>query len=90
MESPFGHDVGPASPTNWLAGLLLSPYKYLPSQLLNSLTHTTIQLPKFEFPIPNLVVYNSLGRSSFGVREKGKKVESESVAKILSKRERCC
>jgi len=87
MERPFGHDVGPAGPTTWSASLLLSPL-YPPSWLLNSLTHIAIQLPKFEFPIPNLVVENSLGRSSFGVREKGEKVESESVAKILSKRER--
>ena len=65
-----------------------SPPINTPSWLLNSLTHTAIQLPKFGFPIPNLVVQNSIGRSSFGVREKGEKVESESVAKILSKRER--
>ena len=77
MESPFGHDVGPTSPTTRPASLLL-----------NSLTHTAIQLPEFEFPIPNLVDENSLGRSSFGVKEKGEKVESESVAKILSKRAR--
>ena len=77
MESPFGHDVGPTSPTTRPASLLL-----------NSLTHTAIQLSKLEFPIPNLIVQNSLGRSSFGVTEKGEKVEGESVAKILSKRER--
>ena len=42
----------------------------------------------FEILVLNFVVENSLGRSRFGVREKGEKAESESIAKILSKRER--
>jgi len=44
----------------------------------------------FKIPVLNFVVENSLGISRFGEREKGEKTESESIAKILSKRERCC
>ena len=78
-----------ATKWGWLA--YCSPiYKYHSFLVAFDLKHSSKPTPKFEILVLNFVVENSLGRSSFGVREKGEKVESESVAKILSKRERCC
>ena len=52
------------------------------------LKHISKPTPMSEIPVLNFVIENSLGRSSFGVREKSEKVKSKSVVKILSKRKR--
>ena len=77
--------------TKWSRPAYCPPiYKYHSLLVAFDLKHNSKPTPKFEILVLNFVVENSLGRSSFGVREKGEKVGSESVARILSKRERCC
>ena len=75
--------------TMWGQPAYCSPiYKYHSFLVALGLKHISKPTPMFEIPVLNFVIENSLGRSSFGVREKSKKVESEGVAKIMSKREK--
>ena len=50
-------------------------YKWPPSWLLHSSISIAKPAPKFKILVLNFIVENSLGRSRFGVREKGEKVE---------------